>query len=237
MAVSSKTALKDLFSRLLQDDKPGLKLNITEDLGDLLSFHTVETAKNVRFTESPPPTRKSKTPKPQQSSLTLSTRNENLYNRGQDFLRRKAEKIDNLRLHEFTFQPLISRESVRLAGKTQRSPLHQVKPKTPPPPPEIQVKEQHEKLDLEGFISRNYTKQLAGLTARKEPRPEPVDKECTFHPNVNGKSAELAGHRKTSLYEREMKSQADLQKRRAALAKSRDELIMRECTFTPRSHK
>lgn len=236
MAGSSLSAVLGLMEGL-KGGKP-LEVQVSADMGDLMNFSSAETVrggKEVRFQGTTE--RKSKTPKPERPKTTASALGKSLYNRGQAFLLKRAEKVEAWKQHEFSFKPSINPKSAEITQRTVRSPLHQAKPKTPPPPEPIPMPvAKPERLNLSAFLDRNYTKQLAVLSARKEPRAEPIEKECTFHPSVNGKSSELASKRKESLYEREMKSQADLHKRLEALVKSKEEMAMRECTFTPR-HK
>ena len=235
MAGSSLSAVLGLMEGL----KSGKPLEVTAEIGDFMNFSSAETVrggKEVRFQGTAE--RKSKTPKPERPKTSASALGESLYNRGQAFLLKRAEKVEAWKLQEFSFKPHINPKSTEITQRIVRSPLHQKKPRTPPPPPEpipLPVAKP-EPLNLSAFLDRNYTKQLAALSARKEPRAEPIEKECTFRPSVNAKSSELASKRKESLYEREMKSQADLHKRLEALVKSKEEITMRECTFTPR-HK
>lgn len=231
MAGSSLSAVLGLMEGLKGRK---LEVQVGAEVGDLMNFSSAETereGKEVRFQASPK--RKSKTPKPDRPHTALG---ESLYSRGQAFLLHRAEKVEAWKQHEFTFKPLINPKSSLLAQRAARSPIHLVKTTPPPPPEPVLPLPKPKPLDLPAFLARNYTQQLAVLSARKEPRPEPIEKECTFRPSVNGKSQELAGDRKESLYAREMKSQADLHKRLEALAKSNEERSMRECTFTPK-HK
>ncbi|OMJ74374.1 hypothetical protein SteCoe_26730 [Stentor coeruleus] len=143
-----------------------------------------------------------------------------------------------------SFKPTINPKSLQLVKHAEKEgrDLHLKKhDKLHPQPNPDEGKAQKRTISIKEFLERNYTQQLIKFEGKKSVSPvqplDKVDSQCTFMPNVDEKSRELANTHRIDLYNLGVRKIEEKRNNVKEALKKKEMDELRKCTFTPKINK
>ena len=176
----------------------------------------------------------------------VSNVGEYMYEKGLQFKEAKLEHAEKLFKKVYPFKPALNQNSINISSnsKSPRPPLHHPKRLPTPtkqPDDTSQISQaRSQKINLKEFIKRNYEAPLEDYKTRirrpSQDRDIP-DHECTFSPNLNLSSMQIASSAGDSedIYGRTLKILERRKKWQDDKVKSKQEDEVKDCTFKPKT--